>query len=905
MKKIMILLTGLVASIIVGEAFGQGQNGRNTRLNRPSRGLLGNRAVPAAQSATVTAPAGGEAAAKSSDGRVTSIEFNAAPLDLVFTTYGNLISKTILKDPGLPTGTTITLKPKEGQELTDEEKIFAIETVLEMNGVHIEPYGETDKFVRAIPRAKIRTEGVPLILDPEKLDDIKESTRMVSFMIKLENISYEEAQKVFEGLKSKDAQLQVFERTNSILVTDTGMNIRRMLEIKKELDVATPITDQVFDIQIKYASATEIKTVLEAIVQDSKQEQEKANGGKQLPVNNQRPQPPGLLRRGNQQQQPAASTGNETLVNSMSDADRGTIRGKVLIIADERSNKLIIVTSKANMDFFQRVIDQLDVETTPDTVVKVYRLKYADADKVSDMINDLIGNAPSSKSTSKGNQNQSAKKGTSGNLSGAGQRKSANQRTGEAKAGELSKENTTVLADERINGLVVMTSKELVPVMESIIEAMDIKLSQVLIETVIIEVTLGDDLKTGIDWVRNGREEKTTQAVDSHGAKLYWNKTTDDDGNEFWEKTTEETSWPVTITKIAKNGLWTGTAGYASAMGGGASGGTAAADVVTGVATNLFGSAFNYVFKSDDLNLSAIIQASKTDSRTKYIASPVVMTVDNKEATIEATTARKFLSNYQTSSSYYGSTPAPQYESKDIGIKIKVTPKINPNGTVMLEVEEEYSQVGAKQSILDPNSNPVSIDTAMTRKMSADALLENNQTVVLCGLTETTTSEAETGIPILKDIPWIGKWLFSSVEQSESRAELLIFMTPYVLADGPEAEAEALRRKQALSDQNSWDDHGWSKSKLADPVRAKELLRRQKEQWKKLDDDHDSQRQLDHAKQARVLDLQERQLNDKKTDREFSEALAERQQKIDRERAEMALEPEQEESLPVEEEPAK
>ena len=163
------------------------------------------------------------------------------------------------------------------------------------------------------------------------------------------------------------------------------------------------------------------------------------------------------------------------------------------------------------------------------------------------MINDLIGNAPSSKSNSKSNQNAAAKgQGGGGNItrptsaSGTQPRKSANQRTGDAKAGELSKENTTVLADKRINGLVVMTNKELVPVVESIIEAMDVKLSQVLIETVIIEVTLGDELQTGVDWVMRGRGRKSEQRKNSMGQPLYYMQrktTTTVDGEETGSST--------------------------------------------------------------------------------------------------------------------------------------------------------------------------------------------------------------------------------------------------------------------------------------------------------------------------------------------------------------------------------
>ena len=148
-------------------------------------------------------------------------------------------------------------------------------------------------------------------------------------------------------------------------------------------------------------------------------------------------------------------------------------------------------------------------------------------------------------------------------------------------------------------------------------------------------------------------------------------------------------------------------------------------------------------------------------------------------------------------------------------------------------------------------------DSAVERKMTADILLDNMQTVVLGGLTETHLSEARAGIPILKDIPWVGKWLFGKVEKSESRKELLVFLTPYVLDDAHSAQSEAARRKTAMSDAAPWDDHGWSASKLADPVAKKELLRRIKEEAAKQDEERASRRAIEQWKLERAKKLME------------------------------------------------
>ena len=842
--------------------------------------------------------------------KASALNFMEAPLEMVFEVYAQLVDRTVLKDPGTPAA-TITIQSRPGQTLTKEEQIEAIEVVLEMNGVHMEDYGE--KFVRALPRDKVRQEGIPLILDEDA--ELAESGKVVSMMIPFENIPIPEAKEILDQLKSQRGLLLGYERIGKILATDTQQNIKRMRQVAREIDVAIPVNENVFVRQIKNANATDIQTAIQKIVEESQKQLEKesaaakagrtgANTALNRPASNIATQPSGtLLRRPGmppQPNQPKPTTPTvQSIVTSVTDADRGMIRGKVVIVPDERSNKLIFVTSKTNMDFFDKVIESLDVETTPDTVVKVYRLKYATAEDVSDMINDLIGNAQ--KSSSRENQNAASRSGQSSNLTRSQSQRpattatkpSVNKRTGEPKAGELTKDNTTVLADKRINGLVVMTQKELVPTVESIIESMDVKLSQVVIETAIVEVTLGESLETGIDWVQRGRQHQWSrvQATDGAGRTLY--KVYDDRGTYIGnaasgqslpglihndDGTTQNTTYTPDVSdenivyKTVKTLTRDGLVNNGSYMLGGGGGwqtsllntmmaaGTNAVSGATWGGANPIGGGLNYLLKSDKLNIAAVVKAAQDDSRSKYVASPIVMTVDNKEAKIEATQMRYLLKGYTYSGSTYNGTTVPDYEQKEIGLTITVTPKINPNGTVMLTVEEEYSQVGANQTIQanigGTTTSSVSVPTTITRKMSADITLENMQTVVLGGLTETSTSDSSTGIPLLKDIPWVGEWLFSWKTQSEDRKELLVFMTPYVLDDGDAAQAEARRRKNALSDPRPWENYGWSASELADPIPNKELMRRLKDEAKKQDEERQNRIAIEKWKLERAKALE-------------------------------------------------
>ncbi len=842
---------------------------------------------------------------------VPMLAFNQAPLELVLTAYGEQAGKTIIPAPDIPKTTTITLKSLEGQTLTKEEYLDAILVTLTMNGIVLEPFG--DKFLRAFSRKTVRTQGIPILMNTAT-NALPEKGQVVSQVIRLTNITAKEAEEAIKGFLDPSGLMQVFERNNSILVTDIQENINRMLEIIRELDVATPVVEDVFVRQIKFAVAADIKTALETIVQESQNEKESdkvgtnKSGSPGFGRQSSGLKAVGLLNRNNipgaqNQQQP-----NSTMTAAISDADRGMIRGKVLIVSDERSNKLIIITAKSNMDFFDRVIESLDVETTPDVKVEVVRLKYADAEEVSSMLNDLIGASSGSSSSNQKNAPQNQAKGpsktnltTARNTSRAGASNNPSfSKT--ANLGELNKDNVKILADKRINGVVVMARTADMKAVKQVIEDMDVKLSQVLIETVILQVELGDDLKTGVDWIqrgktttyqKNGTHTKQysgyTSATAENGPPGYTSEAvTEGDSTVYrWFKWVDNYSPVTTRGNVFNNGDMLGGGG-GSASGTLASFLGVAGDAAVGAATNgtlasallPTGSGINYFLKSDKLNLAAIIQASKTDSRTKVLASPIIMTVDNKEATIEATDMIYLFSGYQYSgSSMYGSQVR-NYEKRDIGLTVKVTPRINPNGTVVLTIEQTFETQGADQSVPNEQGGTDPYATVTTRKLSSDISVENRQTIVMGGLTKKTNVESESGIPILKDIPYIGKWLFGSVSTKEARSELLVFMTPYVLDDAESAQAEAARRKRSLSVARPWEDNGWSTSPLADPISKKEQLRRFKDEWKRQDEERNTRLEIEKAKIARAKKLKEMsesernmwiKLNEKLLDEELEE----------------------------------
>ena len=229
------------------------------------------------------------------------------------------------------------------------------------------------------------------------------------------------------------------------------------------------------------------------------------------------------------------------------------------------------------------------------------------------------------------------------------------------------------------------------------------------------------------------------------------------------------------------------------------------------------------------LNLDFLIRATESDSRTKVLTSPILMTQDNKEATLENTELAYLYNGMKyMGSSYSGSDYQPDIKQEEIGLTITVTPRINPDGTVVLEFEETFQNLGVPQEVPGSGIDGASSrwPSPVTRKLSGSISVNNGQTVILGGLVTQSKTESEGGIPILKNIPFIGKYLFGYTSYEDERDELLVFLTPYVFEDSEEAQEEAKRRKDYLDAAGVWNK-GWSKSELADVTDEEDILRRE------------------------------------------------------------------------------
>jgi general secretion pathway protein D len=166
-----------------------------------------------------------------------------------------------------------------------------------------------------------------------------------------------------------------------------------------------------------------------------------------------------------------------------------------------------------------------------------------------------------------------------------------------------------------------------------------------------------------------------------------------------------------------------------------------------------------------------------------------------------------------TSTSSFGNssgTLRSSYEYKDIGINLTVTPRINPQRVVVMELLQQADQVGGTVEI-DNNSVPV----ILNREFEAQISVPDRGTIALGGLINSETRDSKIKIPFLGDIPLIGRYLFSSQSQQQVQTELIVLLTPYVLTTDAELKKETERRYLSTDMKTEdWPESGWSESKL-------------------------------------------------------------------------------------------
>ncbi|QSX33517.1 type II secretion system secretin GspD [Shewanella avicenniae] len=403
------------------------------------------------------------------------------------------------------------------------------------------------------------------------------------------------------------------------------------------------------------------------------------------------------------------------------------------VVADERTNSVVVSGDPRSRERAVELINRLDAEQASSGNTKVRYLKYA---KAKDLVEVLTGFAK---------QLEDKANGTA---------------TAGAAGGSTAKRRNeiTVMAHEETNSLVLNAEPDQMRTLEDVINQLDIRRAQVLVEAIIVEVAEGDSIGLGVQMGSLSGAMTQFNNVGSTIGEIgagVWSARSED-GNSV--TTIDSNGNPVTTTNPTIDGDVTN---LASALG------------------NVSGAALGVV--SGDF--AALLQAVATDTNSNVLATPSITTLDNQEASFIVGDEVPVLTGSQNSQNG-NSNPFQTVERKEVGVKLKVVPQINEGNAVKLNIEQEVSNV---------NGN-TSVDvTFATRRLTTTVMADSGQIVVLGGLINEEVQESVQKVPLLGDIPVIGQ-LFRSSNSRKTKRNLMIFIRPTIVRDGVTMEGIAGRK---------------------------------------------------------------------------------------------------------------
>jgi general secretion pathway protein D len=549
-------------------------------------------------------------------------------------------------------------------------------SVLNVNGFAAVPSGSAIKLV---PDVNAKQSGVKV-----DLTGMGRGEEYVTRVISLDNASAIELVPVLRPMLPQFAHLAAVNSSNALVISDHANNIDAVQQIIKGLD--TGDSDGLEVMELKQMRVDDMLAMLDGLASSS------AVGA------------------------PGAGAGGAA----------GKVYSRVRVVGDPRNNRLILRGDARSRKRLHDMIVNLDNTTDQHfSGVRVFRLRHGSAKEMADVVKGIIlGDKGTSSAGSGGG---SAPPGATGSATGG---------TGTT---TVSGNGVSMVADESINALVVKADAQMMEQIASLINQVDQRRSQVLIQAAILEISGGDVKQLGVQWAFGNP---------SQGVGLV--------------------NFSDTGSSIA------GLAQSALAASAGTS--TGAININDGATIGIGRATRNADGKLTGF-YGALLEALKSVTTANLLSTPSILTLDNQEAKIVVGQNVPFITGSSTSTSSGASNPFQTIERQDVGITLKVVPHIGDGGAVRLEVEQEVSSVV-------PASSSIKSADIITNKRSIKTVIlaDDGQTIVLGGLMQDDKTSATSKVPLLGDIPLLG-WLFRSSSDSKTKDNLLVFLRPTILHD--------------------------------------------------------------------------------------------------------------------------
>jgi general secretion pathway protein D len=606
--------------------------------------------MPAAAASAAAGPVLASAPPKAATDQMVpagDINFQGVDVDQVLDVYAKYVGRTLLR-AGLPQAKIILTTQTP---LTKSEVVQALQGVLALNGIALINIG--DKFVKAVPVAQANQEGAAF--NTQSASQLPDIGQYVTHIVQLKYIRPSELAPVLQQFAKIPNSVFPIDSNGILIIRDYAENVKRMLEFVNKVDVVMPEEFVSEVIPIKYAMVDDIANALNSL------------GGS------------------------SSAIGNATTPSS-----RGRSLGAPGGTGAGTQYQPGGVTQPGQMRPFGTTTGAPGTGGT-----------------FSQRLQSIIQRA-----------------------SGGGGGQGEIQLMGPTK----------IIADERSNSLLVYASQQDMKTIKDIVSKLDVLLPQVLIESVIMEVTLNKNWNLGVSVAQEPKAYNQTVS----GAGGYNN------GQQFFN---------FLNRTLGTNAV----ADFANNLGGGFSW-------------------FGNIGQTWDVAL----QMAAADSSVNVIQRPRIQTSQAKEAQFFVGNTVPYVTSVYYNSGI-GGGPSSSYSQLQVGISLDVTPFINPQGLVVMDIAQEIDDISGSTQITGvgnvPNTNK--------RTLSSEVAVRDRDAIILGGFIRNENDKAKSGVPILQDIPILGN-LFLSRSSGKTRDELLVLMRPTVLRTPELAAAQTTVEEQRL-----------------------------------------------------------------------------------------------------------
>ena len=660
-------------------------------------------------------------------GRFVVLNFDNADIETVVHAASEIVGFNYVLAPDVRGKVTVQTSGR----IPQEDVFGVLLAILELHGFTAVKSGNLYKILR-IEGARER--AVPTIVGLEP-DPNRTADEIITQIVPVRFSSVADLATLLRPLVSQRGNLVAHRETNVLMVTDAANNVRRLLDIIRMVDVEIAL-DELQIIQIRYADAADLATILNQLFASGRLRRTATAGTPGVPV---APTPPIPT--------PPGTPGAPAAVRPQGTETTGADRAP-LIVAERRSNSLIVHARKHELETVRRLITQLDVNIYGGRRVFIYYAENAKSKDLASTLNAIYGgretvpttgpagatggrpSVPAPPPTSSGQFLTPAAIGTIGELG--------------AIEGQVR-----FIADEVTNAVIVTTFPRNWPEIETTIKQLDRQPRQVLVEVLVAEITLTDDLRLGVDWaVKSGRFNFASQSIG--------------------------TASPTAIAPLSR-----------------------ILPIAEGSALAAAPGLTAFTFATDKFML--LLNSLASLNLVNVLSNPHVLTSENKKAVINVSASVPIVTSQQvpiggTTQATTGTTNTQaivgtqSVEYRDAGVVLTVTPRIGEHGTVALDIKQEVNAIGPAQP---PTGSPQIIK----REAETSVVLMNNQTLALGGLIRDSVTTQDRGIPFLKDIPILG-YLFGAKVRTVEKTELLILVTPRVIGTALDAAriTEEIRR---------------------------------------------------------------------------------------------------------------